>query len=43
VLPVICHGNQRQVIFRSNTDWSILPERLEHYHERYVLFTALKA
>jgi chromosomal replication initiation ATPase DnaA len=32
---VICRGNQRQVIFHSDADWSHYLERLEHCSERY--------
>jgi len=32
---VICRGNQRQVIFRSDTDRKYYLERLEQYRERY--------
>ena len=32
---VICRGNQRQVIFRSDADRKRYLERLEHYRQRY--------
>ncbi len=32
---VICRGNQRQVIFRSDGDRKYYLERLEQYRERY--------
>jgi ABC-type amino acid transport substrate-binding protein len=32
---VICPGNQRQVLFRSDADRQYYLERLEQYHERY--------
>ena len=32
---VICRGNQRQVIFRSDADRTRYLERLEHYRQRY--------
>jgi REP element-mobilizing transposase RayT len=32
---VICRGNQRQVIFRSDADRKHYLERLEHYRQRY--------
>jgi hypothetical protein len=32
---VICRGNQRQVIFRSDTDRKYYLERLEHYRQRH--------
>jgi REP-associated tyrosine transposase len=32
---VICRGNQRQVIFRSDADRKYYPERLEEYRQRY--------
>jgi transposase IS200 family protein len=32
---VICRGNQRQVIFRSDADRKYYMERLEQYRQRY--------
>jgi hypothetical protein len=32
---VICRGNQRQVIFRSDADRKYYLERLEEYRQRY--------
>ena len=35
VYHVICRGNQRQVIFRSDEDRKYYLERLEEYRQRY--------